>query len=39
MSTSLGVFIDEPQVLSDYTDVICSTNIERIVCGRDAVLK
>ena len=29
----------EPEVLTDHTDLICSTNIERIVTGRDAALK
>ncbi|KNC92734.1 DUF4942 domain-containing protein [Trabulsiella odontotermitis] len=28
----------DPDVLSDYTDVICSTSIERIVTGRNAAL-
>ena len=28
----------EPEVLTDHTDVICSTNIERIVTGRNAAL-
>lgn len=28
----------EPDVLTDHTDVICSTSIERIVSGRNAVL-
>ena len=29
----------EPEVLTDHTELICSTNIERIVTGRDAALK
>ena len=29
----------EPEVLTDHTDLICSTNIERIVTGRDTALK
>lgn len=28
----------EPEVLTDHTDVICSTSIERIVSGRNAAL-
>lgn len=28
----------EPEVLTDHTDVICSTSIERIVTGRDTAL-
>lgn len=28
----------EPEVLTDHTDVICSTSIERIVTGRNAAL-
>lgn len=28
----------EPEVLTDPTDVICSTSIERIVTGRNAAL-
>ncbi len=28
----------EPDVLTDHTDIICSTSIERIVNGRDAAL-
>ncbi|QLK60341.1 DUF4942 domain-containing protein [Enterobacteriaceae bacterium Kacie_13] len=28
----------EPDVLTDHTDLICSTNIERIVTGRDSAL-
>ncbi|EAR0004568.1 hypothetical protein NVB27_005075, partial [Salmonella enterica] len=27
-----------PEVLTDHTDVICSTSIERIVTGRNAAL-
>lgn len=30
--------LTEPEVLTDYTDVICSTSIERIVTGRNAAL-
>jgi len=29
----------EPDVLTDHTELICSTNIERIVTGSDAALK
>lgn len=29
---------NEPEVLTDHTDVICSTSIERIVTGRNAAL-
>ena len=29
----------EPELLTDHTEFICSTNIERIVTGRDAALK
>lgn len=29
----------EAEVLTDHTELICSTNIERIVTGRDAALK
>ncbi|ATM96779.1 z1226 protein [Yersinia frederiksenii] len=39
MSTSLSAAIDEPQVLTGHTDIICSTSIERIVTGRNAALK
>lgn len=28
----------DPDVLTDHTDVICSTSIERIVTGRNAAL-
>ncbi|OSJ41270.1 hypothetical protein K804_05035, partial [Salmonella enterica subsp. enterica serovar Newport str. SHSN014] len=28
-----------PEVLTDHTDVICSTSIERIVTGRNAALE
>lgn len=28
----------EPEVLTDHTEVICSTSIERIVTGRNAAL-
>lgn len=28
----------EPDVLSDHTEIICSTSIDRIVTGRDAAL-
>ncbi|EIM7320720.1 hypothetical protein LNZ58_004229 [Escherichia coli] len=28
----------DPDVITGYTDVICSTNIERIVTGRNAAL-
>ncbi|EKN6043338.1 DUF4942 domain-containing protein [Yersinia enterocolitica] len=38
MSTSLSTVIDEPQVLTGHTDVICSTSIERVVSGRNAAL-
>lgn len=30
--------LTEPEVLTDHTDVICSTSIERIVSGRNAAL-
>lgn len=29
----------ESEVLTDHTELICSTNIERIVTGRDVALK
>lgn len=29
----------EPEVLTDHTEIICSTNIERIVTGRNAALQ
>lgn len=29
----------DPDVLTDHTDVICSTSIERIVTGRNAALE
>ncbi|EBR7997496.1 restriction endonuclease subunit M, partial [Salmonella enterica subsp. enterica serovar Panama] len=29
----------DPEVLTDHTDVICSTSIERIVTGRNAALE
>ncbi|EMH4225568.1 DUF4942 domain-containing protein [Yersinia enterocolitica] len=35
MSTSLSTVIDEPQVLTGHTDVICSTSIERIITVRN----
>ncbi|AJJ08587.1 MULTISPECIES: DUF4942 domain-containing protein [Yersinia] len=38
MSTSLSAVIDEPQVLSGHTDVICSTSIERIITVRNTAL-
>ncbi|HDL7427174.1 TPA: DUF4942 domain-containing protein [Yersinia enterocolitica] len=38
MSTSLSAVIDEPQVLTDHTDVICSTSIERIITVRNTAL-
>mgnify|MGYP000956365653 FL=1 len=28
----------EPEVLTDHTEVICSTSIERVVSGRNAAL-
>lgn len=31
--------LTEPEVFTGHTDVICSTNIERIVTGRNAALK
>lgn len=37
MSTALSTVI-EPEVLTGHTEVICSTNIERIVTGRNAAL-
>ncbi|WP_024530474.1 DUF4942 domain-containing protein [Serratia fonticola] len=37
MSTTLNTVI-EPDVLTDHTEVICSTSIERIVTGRNAAL-
>ncbi|WP_419236299.1 DUF4942 domain-containing protein [Serratia fonticola] len=37
MSTALSTVI-EPDVLTDHTEVICSTSIERIVTGRNAAL-
>ncbi len=37
MSTALSTVI-EPDVLTDHTEVICSTSIERIVNGRNAAL-
>ena len=30
--------LNEPEVLTGHTDVICSTSIERIVTGRNAAL-
>ncbi|CNI63928.1 z1226 protein [Yersinia intermedia] len=38
MSTSLSAVIDEPQVLTGHTDVICSTSIERIITMRNTAL-
>lgn len=29
----------EPEVLTEHTELICSTNIERIVTGRDTALQ
>ncbi|SUG74223.1 restriction methylase [Salmonella enterica subsp. enterica] len=29
----------DPEVLTDHTDMICSTSIERIVTGRNAALE
>ncbi|MEX2942151.1 DUF4942 domain-containing protein [Serratia fonticola] len=37
MSTALSTVI-EPDVLTDHTEIICSTSIERIVTGRNAAL-
>ncbi|UAN45250.1 DUF4942 domain-containing protein [Serratia sp. JSRIV001] len=37
MSTALNTVI-EPDVLTDHTEIICSTSIERIVTGRNAAL-
>lgn len=31
--------ITRPEVLTDHTDIICSTSIERIVTGRNAALE
>lgn len=31
--------ITRPEVLTDHTDVICSTSIERIITGRNSALK
>ena len=33
-----GNNVNEPEVLTGHTDVICSTSIERIVTGRNAAL-
>lgn len=30
--------LTEPEVLTDHTDMICSTSIEHIVTGRNAAL-
>ncbi|CNL59910.1 z1226 protein [Yersinia pseudotuberculosis] len=38
MSTSLSAVIDEPQVLTGHTDMICSTSIERIITVRNTAL-
>ncbi|MCW8114364.1 restriction endonuclease subunit M, partial [Yersinia intermedia] len=38
MSTALNTVIENPDVLTDHTDVICSTSIERIITGRNAAL-
>lgn len=38
MPTSLSTVIDEPQVLTGHTDVICSTSIERIITMRSTAL-
>ncbi|MGE4716975.1 MULTISPECIES: DUF4942 domain-containing protein [Yersinia] len=38
MSTSLSAVIDEPQVPTGHTDVICSTSIERIITVRNTAL-
>ncbi|CFV23028.1 DUF4942 domain-containing protein [Yersinia pseudotuberculosis] len=38
MSTSLSAVIDEPQILTGHTDVICSTSIERIITVRNTAL-
>ncbi|MFW5388689.1 DUF4942 domain-containing protein [Yersinia sp. 2542 StPb PI] len=38
MSTSLSTVIDETQVLTGHTDVICSTSIERIITVRNTAL-
>ncbi len=29
----------EPEVLTEHTELICSTNIERVITGRDAALQ
>ena len=34
-----GLTHAEPEVLTDHTDVICSTSIERVVTGRNTALK
>jgi len=34
-----GLIHTEPKVLTDHTDIICSTSIERIVTGRNAALE
>lgn len=38
MSTSLSTVIDESQVLTGHTDVICSTSVERIITVRNTAL-
>lgn len=38
MSNSLNTVFEHPEVLTEHTEVICSTSIERIVTGRNAAL-
>ncbi|CAI2065398.1 Uncharacterised protein [Serratia fonticola] len=39
MSQLSNMVIEKPDVLTEYTEVICSTNIERLLTGRGTVLK
>lgn len=39
MSHSLNTASEAPEVLTGYTELICSTDIERLVTGREVALK
>ncbi|MFV8987932.1 hypothetical protein [Serratia fonticola] len=39
MSHSLNTATETPEVLTDHTELICSTDIERLVTGREVALQ
>jgi hypothetical protein len=39
MSRSLNTVTETPEVLTGHTELICSTDIERLVTGREVALK